>query len=158
MERTALLHLAQLVSESGHAISVNVMGIDFGVTEPNPKRHIHIPNLVWSWWCVGWYDAVILSCLVSSIYSNCVFQDSLYHNMYIGTMWHCALVSCIPSQFIGLVLGCGLSWCWVSLCAPFTISLIEFYLVMIFVRRVVTITEIFMAILFIFNCTLTFCN
>ena len=54
----------------------------------------------------------------------CIVQYSLYHNMDIGTMWHCTLVSSTPSQSIGLVLGCALIWCWVSLGAPFIISLI----------------------------------
>ena len=40
----------------------------------------------------------------------------------------CALVTCTPPHSIGLVLGCALFWCWVSLCSPFTISLIEFFL------------------------------
>ena len=34
----------------------------------------------------------------------------------LSGIWHCVLVSCIPSQSIGLFLGCGLFWCWVSLC------------------------------------------
>ena len=39
---------------------------------------------------------------------KCIFQlcqDFLYHNVYISTMWHCAVVSCIPSQSTGLFLG-----------------------------------------------------
>ena len=79
--------------------------------------------------------------LVSNVYFNCIVQDSLYSNMDIGTMWHCALISCTPSQSIGLFL-CALLWCWVSLCAPFTISLIEFYFIMIFIMIVVTIIGI----------------
>ena len=68
--------------------------------------------LVWQWWCVGWYDTVIPSCLVSNVYFNCIriVQYSVYHNMDIGTMWHYALVSCILSQFIGLAFGCALFW------------------------------------------------
>ena len=45
---------------------------------------------------------------------NCRVQDSLYYDMFIGIMWHCALVSCSRSQSIGLVLGCALSWYWMS--------------------------------------------
>ena len=45
---------------------------------------------------------------------NCRVQDSLYYDMYIGVMWHCALVSCSRSQSIGLVLGCALFWYWMS--------------------------------------------
>ena len=56
-------------------------------------------------------------------------------------MWYSALVSSTPSQSIGLVLGCAF-WCWVSLGAPFTISLIEFYFIMIFIMIVVTIIGI----------------
>ena len=63
---------------------------------------------MWPLWCVGWYDTVILFCLVSKVHFNCVVQDSLYHDMDIGIMWHCVLVSCTPSQSIGLVLGCAL--------------------------------------------------
>ena len=68
-------------------------------------------KLVWSWRCVAWYDTVILSCLVSNVYFNCIVQDSLYHDMDIGTIWHCALVSCTPSQSIERVFGCALVWC-----------------------------------------------
>ena len=38
---------------------------------------------------------------------NCIVQDSFYYDMYKGTMWHSALVSCTQSQSIGLVLGCA---------------------------------------------------
>ena len=71
--------------------------------------------------------------------------------MGIGTIWHCALVSCTPSLSIRLFFGCALFPCWLSLCAPFTISLIEFYFIMIFTMTVVTVTRIFMSILFIFK-------
>ena len=54
-------------------------------------------------------------------------------------MWHRALVGCTPSQSIGLFLGCALFWCWVSVCVPFTISLIEFYFIVNFIMIVVTI-------------------
>ena len=49
--------------------------------------------------------------------------------------------------------GFALFWCWVSLCVPFTISLLEFYFVMIFIMIVMTIVGIFMANLFILNGT-----
>ena len=108
---------------------------------------------MWPWWCVGWYNTVILSCLVSNVYFNCIVQDSLYHNMDIGTIWHRALVICTPSQSIGLFWGVHCSGAPVTalLCAPFTISLIEFYFIMIFIRIGVTIIGIFMAIFFILN-------
>ena len=53
-----------------------------------------------------------------------------------------------PITVLGRVFGCELFWCWVSLCTPFTISLIEFCFIMIFMI-VVTIIGIFMTILFI---------
>ena len=63
-------------------------------------------------------------------------------------MCHCALVSSIPSQCMGLFFGCVLFWCSVSLGAPVTISLIQFYFIMIFIMRVVAIIGFFMAILY----------
>ena len=63
---------------------------------------------MWLCWCVGLCDTVIISCLKAHFY--CIVQHSLYHNWDIGTMWHCALVSCIHhSLYIGLVLGCAIS-------------------------------------------------
>ena len=53
-------------------------------------------TLVWPWWCVGWYDTIIHSRLVWKVHFNYIFQDSLYHNMDMGTVWHCALVSWNP--------------------------------------------------------------
>ena len=50
-----------------------------------------------------WY--VILSCLVSDVHFNCRVQDFLYPYMDKGNMWYCALVSCTPSQSVGLYLG-----------------------------------------------------
>ena len=61
-----------------------------------------------------------------------------------------------PSQSIGLVFGCALFWCWVSLGAPVTISLIGFYFIMIFIMIVVTIIGIFMAINYFLNYTFGF--
>ena len=65
---------------------------------------------------------------------NCIVQDSLYHNMDIGTMWHCALVSCTPSHSIGLFLGVrcpGVECHYVLLLL--LIFLREFYFIMIFI-------------------------
>ena len=118
---------------------------------------------LWLWvtrcycWCIGWFDTVIVSCLVSSVHFSCIVQYSLYHNMAIGTMCHCALVSSTPSQSIELVLGCALFWRWVSLGAPVT-SLIELYFIMIFIMIVVTIIGIFMVIHYFLNYTLGLCN
>ena len=84
---------------------------------------------------------------------SCTVQYFLYHNMDKGTMWHCTLVSSTSSQSIGLVFGCALVWCWVSLSAPFTISLIEYCFILIFIMIVVTIIAIFMAINYFLNYT-----
>ena len=75
----------------------------------------------------------ILSCLDSNVCLNCIIQDSQYHNMDKGSVWHFALVSCISSPSIGLPFMCALSLSWVSFCIPFTNSLIEFYFIMIVV-------------------------
>ena len=81
------------------------------------KRHT-CQKLAWPCWCVGWHDTVIISCLVSNVPFKRKIQYSLYHNMDICTMWHCALVSYTSSQSIGLVWVCALLWCWVSLGVP----------------------------------------
>ena len=101
-----------------------------------------------------WYCYCFLSGFKCTF--SCKVQYSLYHNMDIGTMWHCALVSSTPSQSIGLVFGGALFWCWVSLGAPVTISLIEFYFIMIFIMIVVTIIGIFMTINYFLEYTLVF--
>ena len=96
---------------------------------------------MWQWRCFGWYDTVLLSCLVSNVYFKCKVQDFLYHIMDIGTMWHCASFSCTQSESIGLVLGhrvllFSLSWCWVPLCVPFTYCLTEFYFTIIIITGI----------------------
>ena len=73
--------------------------------------------------------------------------------MDIGTMSHCALVSCTASQSVGLFFGCMLLWWRMPLCAPFTIFLIEFYFISIFIMIVVTIIWNFKVILFTWNYT-----
>ena len=53
---------------------------------------LHRPTyqtLVWPCWCIGWFDTVIVSCLVSNEHFSCIVQYFLYHDMDIGTMWHC---------------------------------------------------------------------
>ena len=72
----------------------------------------------------------------SNVYFSYLVQDSLYPNVDISTMWHCALVSCTPSQFIGLLFRCALFWCWVSLCVLYSDSMIELYFIMIVVTVV----------------------
>ena len=109
----------------------------------------YIHTIYYSWW----YDTVILSCLVSNVHFISIFQDSLHHHMDRGTMWHSALVSCIPSKSLGPVWECAVFWCWVSLCAPFAISVIAFYFIMIFIMIVVAVIAIFITIPFILNNT-----
>ena len=87
---------------------------------------------------------------------SCMVQYSLYHNINKGTTWHCTLVSSTPPQSIGVIFGCALFWCWVSLGAPVTISLIEFYFIMIFIMIALTIIGIFLATNYSLNCTLDF--
>ena len=72
------------------------------------------------------------------MYFNCIVQDYCYHNMDKGPMWHCALVSCIPSQSTWLFFEWELIWCCVSLCGHFNIYLIEIHFIMIFTMIVVT--------------------
>ena len=76
---------------------------------------------VWPWRCFGWHDTLILSCLFSNVYFNCIVLYSLYHNMDIDTMSHFALVSCTLSTSIGLVFGCALFWCYVHYVFPLLI-------------------------------------
>ena len=87
---------------------------------------------------------------------SCIVQYSLYINMNRGTRGHYTLVSSTPSQSTGLVLGCAFFWCWVSLGAPVTISLIELYFLMIFITIVVTIIGIVMANDYFLNFNLGF--
>ena len=77
---------------------------------------------------------------------NGIVQVSLYHDMYTCTIRYCALVNCTPSQSVGLFFKCALFQCWVSLCIPFTNSLIYRYFIMIVA---IIIIEISMAILLI---------
>ena len=98
---------------------------------------------VWPWRCVGWYDTLILSRLVSNVYFNYTVQTSVHHNMDISTMWHCASVICTPLYPIGIDLGCALFRSWVS-----------FYWFLhriLFIMIVKTITRILMAILIYFK-------
>ena len=38
---------------------------------------------VWPWWCVGWHDTVILSCLLSNLHLSCSgFSESWYGYRY----------------------------------------------------------------------------
>ena len=100
-----------------------------------------------------WYCYCFLSCFRCTF--SCIVQYSLYHNMDIGTMWHCTLNN-TPSQSMVLFFACALFWCWVSLGTPVTISLIEFCFIMISIKRVVTTIGIFMAINYFLNYTLGF--
>ena len=62
----------------------------------------------------------------------------------ISTPVPCDIVHCSAAPIIVYMtgFGCALFWCWVSLGAPFTISLIEFYFITIFIMIVVTIIGI----------------
>ena len=86
---------------------------------------------------------------------SCIIQYSLYLNMDIGTMWHCTLLSSTPSQSKGL-FGRALFWCRVSLGAPVSIALISFHFIRIFIKTVVIIIWIFMAIHYFLYYTLGF--
>ena len=48
------------------------------------------------YWMI-WYCYCFL--LVSSVHFSCMVQYSLYHNIDMGTMWHCTLVSSNPSVY-----------------------------------------------------------
>ena len=121
------------------------------VIKMNSLKETYIPKqkLAWPCWCIRWFHTVIASYLVSSVHWSCKVQYYLYHNMGIGTMWHCALLSSTPSQSNTLVLGCALFWC----CAHVAISLIEFYFTMIFIMIII---GILMAIHYFLDYTLGF--
>ena len=82
-----------------------------------------------------------------------VFPISWYGHRYHVTLYigQQHLITVYRADF-----GCALFLCWVSLGALFTISLIEFYFIMIFIMIVVTIIGIFMAINYFLNYTLDF--
>ena len=72
------------------------------------KKYRNMSNseeLVWLWRFVGWYAFVIISWLVSNVYFNFIIQDSLYDIMDTRTIRHCTLVSCTPTQSVGLFFG-----------------------------------------------------
>ena len=64
-------------------------------------------ELVWPWWCVGWYDIVILSWLASIVYSNCRYSSGssmLYVYRYHVTLCTGQLHS-ITVYRTGIVVG-----------------------------------------------------
>ena len=61
---------------------------------------------------------------VLNVYFNCKVQDFLYHDMDLSTMQHCTLLSCTPTQSIGLVWGVR---CPVIECHYVFLSLIPWY-------------------------------
>ena len=103
---------------------------------------------MWPGWCIGWFDTVIVSCLVSCVHFKCIVQYSLCHDMdmtlYIGQQHPITVYRTV-------FWGCTLFWCWVSLGVPVTISLIELYFIMVFIMIVVTIIGIFIAIHYFLN-------
>ena len=115
----------------------------------NKRRNLWVGWCISSWWPRLWsinsiyhyIHTVYYSYILSEIHirnKTWCGQDSLCHNMDMGNMWYCALVSCTPSHAIGLFFGCALFWCSVS-CAVFTNCLIECY----FIMMVANITRIF---------------
>ena len=84
-----------------HYIHIMYYRCILGYWNKHILRDIWLPTfdvMMWPWRCVGWYDVVILFCLASHVYFNCIVHDSLYYTINICAMWHLALVSCIPSQ------------------------------------------------------------
>ena len=121
---------------------LNVNCIDHPNWKPFHSLIFRLPSMV-SWhifvlmmFICGHRTGVVLNVLK-------LIHDATIRSMYVGTMWHCALVSCTPSQCLGLIFGWVLFWCLVSLCVPFINSLIECY----FIMMVATIIGTFMAIL-----------
>ena len=82
----------------------------------------------------------------SQLESYVNFISFLASKNYINTIWHCGLVSYIPSQYIGEIFECALFYCCVC-CVPFTNSLIYFN----FNTIVVAIRGFFIAIRYISN-------
>ena len=89
--------------------------------------------ICWSWWksshCYSWefcnlyFDYFFL---IIKLFSNKI--------IYIDIIYNC---------FLEIIL---LIWCWVSLCAHFTISFEEFHFIMIFIMIIVIIIAICMTI------------
>ena len=51
--------------------------------------------------CTVWYAISVLVRITPDTFV-CIVQYFIYHNMDIGTVWHCTLVSSTPSKSIGL--------------------------------------------------------
>ena len=114
-----------------------VIVASFLIVKVNSLQEAYIPKVnvaMLVYWMI-WYCYCFLSGYKRTF--SCIVQYSLNHNMDIGTMWHCTLVNSNTSQYIGQVFGCALFLCWVSLGAPVTIFLIEFYVIMIFIMMIV---------------------
>ena len=69
------------------------------------------------------------------------FANSLFYNTDISAKWHCELVQLHPITVYRTAFGCALFWCWVSLCFPFTNSMVSCYSIIM----VATIIVIFMS-------------
>ena len=105
------------------------------------RRNLWVGWCISSWW--SWFWPVYSNYYVfSNVYFSCIVHASLCHYMNIGTVWHCALVSCTSSKSIELLLAVHCSG--VSLGAPVTVFLIEFYFIIIFSLIVVTIIGYFL--------------
>ena len=121
-----------------HGTSISSPSHPMGSRSRNKHRNL------WDGWCLSWGPwswsvySIYYTCNIHTVYYICILsnwnrlflrdlnfivQDYLYHDMYIGRIWHCALVSWTPSQAIGLIFGSALYWCWVSIRVPLLIAL-----------------------------------
>ena len=120
------------------------------------KKHTN-QKLVWLWWCVGWYHTVLLSCFVSNVHFNCIVQDSLYHNMDIGTICVGQLHPITRYRtvfffFFFFFFGGGGGGLRSSGVECHNVLLLDkLPLIMIFILIVVTFIWFFMVVLFILN-------
>ena len=99
-------------------------------------------ELAWPWRCVGWWDIVIISCLVSTVYFNCIFQlyISGFSVLLHGSRYHVTL--CIGQFHPITVYRTGFG---VSALLLLSVVIYSFYKSLIecfFVTMVATIIEI----------------
>ena len=91
---------------------------------------------------------------------KCIFQlySSIFSISWYGYRYHVTFYigQQHPITVCRTVFGYALFWRWVSLGAPVTISLIEFYFIMTFIMTVVAIIVIFTTIHYFLNYTLGF--
>ena len=108
------------------------------------------------------WNIVRISNLVSILYYDFMAHCTLCYDMDIGTMWHCALASCVTSQSFGLVYGRALFLYWVSICVPFTNSLATGYSIMVLAIIIRMFMSMALVLIYIFRfywiMSLSFCN